>query len=96
MNTPEKDVDIDESQDDPAANADPRLLALVKEYQAALDSGRHPDREALLARCPELADQLRGYLDVIDMVQAAASRLHLDAHQDGKPKSLLPEDRSRR
>lgn len=91
MNTPEKDVDIDESLDDPTANADPRLLTLVKEYQAALDAGTHPDREALLARCPELADQLRGYFDVIDMVQAAAPRLHLDAHQGGGPRSPLQE-----
>jgi hypothetical protein len=95
MNTPEKDVDADESPDEATAGVDPRLLTLVKEYQAALDAGTHPDREALLARCPELAGQLREYLDAIDMVQAAAPRLHLDAHQDRNPNSPPPEDRSR-
>lgn len=91
MSGTERRVDIDESLDGTAANADPRLLTLVKEYQAAIDAGTQPDREALLARCPELADRLREYLDAIDMVQGAAPGLHLDAHPGGVLDPLLPE-----
>jgi WD40 repeat protein len=91
MSGTQRQADIDASLNMTMAGADPRLLALVKEYQAALDAGTRPDREAILARCPELAGDLGEYLDAIDMVQAAAPRLQLDTNRDGGPDSMLPE-----
>ena len=57
------------------ADEDPRLAEAVEEYRAALRSGRRPDREALLARHPDLAEALAGCLDTLEFVDAAAEDL---------------------
>jgi len=54
---------------------DPRVLALVKEYQAEWESGRRPDRCAYLSRHPELAPLLDVYLDSIDMLRSGVQAL---------------------
>ena len=37
---------------------DPRLLAAVREYMAALDAGGRPSRKEFLARYPDIAGEL--------------------------------------
>ena len=54
---------------------DPRILELVKEYQAELDRGRRPDRSDFLARHPELAPTLAPYLDGLDLLNRGAKAL---------------------
>src|SRR5262249_4558094 len=41
-----------------AAAEDPRVAAVLQEYQALLEAGGRPDRAALLARLPDLAPTL--------------------------------------
>jgi hypothetical protein len=60
---------IDDSSDDP------RVLELVKEYQAEWDAGRKPDRSEYLDRHPDLAPVLAVYLDSIDMLHVGAQAL---------------------
>ena len=58
---------------------DPRVLEAVREYQASLETGRHPDRRAFEARFPEVADALAGCFDALDFMRAAAPSLAADA-----------------
>ena len=51
---------------------DPRLLRAAQEYLAALESGGKPDPGAFAARFPELARDLRPYLEALDLFHAAA------------------------
>jgi hypothetical protein len=55
---------------------DPRVVQILKEYQADLDAGRQPDREALVRRHPEVAAAVTEALDALAFVQAAVPRLH--------------------
>ena len=48
----------------------PEVAAALAEYQAELDAGRRPDREAFIARHPEIATLLDGCLRAIEFVQA--------------------------
>ncbi|MDB5305772.1 MAG: serine/threonine protein kinase [Phycisphaerales bacterium] len=59
---------IDSSEAD-----DPRLLAAVKEYMAALDAGRKPNRQELLARHPDIAGELSACLQGLSFVRAAGA-----------------------
>jgi eukaryotic-like serine/threonine-protein kinase len=59
----------------PEPEDDPRVLALVKEYQAEWDAGRRPDRTSFLGRHPELAASVGVYLDGIDMLHSGAQAL---------------------
>jgi len=49
---------------------DPRLLEMSRAYLAELEAGGRPDREAFLARCPDLAGELAEFLDGIDLAQS--------------------------
>jgi serine/threonine protein kinase len=51
---------------------DPRLLDAAKEYLAEIEGGRRPERDAFVARFPDLAGRLAPYLDALDLFQAAA------------------------
>src|SRR5262245_45180499 len=53
---------------------DPRVAAVLQEYQAQLDGGRRPDRAALLARHPELAAVLAEAMDGLDFLHCAVAR----------------------
>lgn len=57
---------------------DPRIVAALREYQAALDAGSPPDRAAFLNRYADVADQLTACLDGLDLMHAA-----LPAADDG-------------
>jgi serine/threonine protein kinase len=50
---------------------DPRLLQAAREYLGELEAGRAPDRQAYLARCPDLAAELAVCLDGVEMAHAA-------------------------
>lgn len=50
-----------------------KVLRLVQDYQAALESGQRPNRQAFLAAHAELADDLLPYLEALDALHAAAA-----------------------
>ena len=55
---------------------DPRLLAAVQEYMAALESGKRPSRKEFLARHGDIAEDLAACLDGLAFVHSAAAQLH--------------------
>jgi serine/threonine protein kinase/Tfp pilus assembly protein PilF len=69
---------------------DPRVLEAVREYQAALDAGQRPDRNAFQARYPDIAEALAGCLDALEFMHAAAPSLAADAVPPS-PSELQPE-----
>lgn len=61
---------------DPADDLDdPRVFLAVQEYQAALKAGRKPDRDAFVARHPDIAPALRDCLAGLDLVHTAGPKL---------------------
>jgi serine/threonine protein kinase/WD40 repeat protein len=54
---------------------DPRLTEVVEAYREALRAGRRPDRQALRARYPELANALEECLDALEFLHGAAQDL---------------------
>src|SRR5262245_42462662 len=59
----------------PATEADPRVVVLLKEYEEALKAGRRLNRRDLLARHPNLTEELAEGLDALEFVYAAAGQL---------------------
>ena len=55
---------------------DPRLLAAVQEYIAAMEAGRRPNRQEFLARHSEIADDLSACLQGLAFVNSAAARIN--------------------
>jgi serine/threonine protein kinase len=53
---------------------DPRVIAALEEYTAALQAGQAPDRHAFLARHPEIATALTECLDGLEWMRGAAAR----------------------
>src|SRR5262245_64702625 len=95
MNAPDRSIPLPGVMGPPPLeeplSEDPRVLALVVEYQVALDSGRRPDREALLAAHPDLAPAIIEFLDALEFVRTAAASLHLPPGP--VPGEMLGEDR---
>jgi serine/threonine protein kinase len=60
---------------EPAGADDPRLLAAVQEYHAALEAGGRPSRQDFLARHPEIAAELSECLDGLAFLWSAAGQL---------------------
>jgi eukaryotic-like serine/threonine-protein kinase len=54
---------------------DPRLLAAVKEFQAAYESGRRPSRRVFLRKYPEIAPELWECLEGLSLLHAVGERL---------------------
>ena len=74
------------------ADEDPRLVAAVQEYMAALDSGRRPNRKEFLARFPEIATPLAECLDGLAFVHSAAGEMQADsAGSPGTAAQVHPE-----
>src|SRR5262249_10890428 len=53
----------------------PRLTRALEEYQAALERGTPFNRQELLARYPEIAEQLADCLDGLEFVHGATAGL---------------------
>jgi len=51
---------------------DPRVIQAVREYLAALEAGKKPDRLSFLARFPEIASPLAECLDALEFMHAAS------------------------
>jgi serine/threonine protein kinase len=67
---------------DPADDLDdPRVFQAVQEYLAALEAGRKPDRDAFVARFPDIAPALNQCLAGLDLVHTAGPRLRDPAPQ---------------
>jgi serine/threonine protein kinase len=60
------------------------VIRALQEYRNALEAGRKPNRQELLARHPAVADELAACLDTLDLVQQAGPRL------GDSPLDLLP------
>jgi serine/threonine protein kinase len=72
-----------------AAIDDPRVAAAMQEYLDALDAGRTPPREAFLAQHAEIAAELAGCLEGLDLVHEAALVIR---HSEDPPAALSPEE----
>ncbi len=59
--------------DSPADLDDPRVIAALDEYMAALEAGQKPDRDAFLARYAEVAGALAACLDGMEALHEASS-----------------------
>ncbi len=69
-----------------AAFDDPRVIAAVEEYLAALEAGRRPDRALFLARYPHaLAATVAECLDGLELVQSAGAELQPTRVVDAPP-----------
>src|SRR5439155_337911 len=51
---------------------DPRVIQAVREYLAALEAGKKPDRLSFLGRFPEIAGPLAECLDALEFMHAAS------------------------
>lgn len=69
----------DRSMDAGAELAEACLMPVVEEYRAALQAGQKPDREAFLARCPQMAGALAECLDALEFIENAAPQLQKPA-----------------
>jgi len=69
------------------------LAEILDEYLVALEAGNPPDRDALLAQHPELAEELQAALLGVDFVYSAAPRLAPDEHADTLPGRSLGDYR---
>jgi serine/threonine protein kinase/cytochrome c-type biogenesis protein CcmH/NrfG len=61
---------------------DSSVIAAVREYLAALEAGRQPDRDAFLARYHAIAGALAEVLDGLEFMHAAAPRVLAEAPGD--------------
>jgi len=60
---------------DSATHDEDRLLAAVKEYTAAVESGKRPNRQEFLAQYSDIATELSSCLNTLNFVQSAAAQL---------------------
>src|SRR5438046_1956192 len=66
-----------------ASERDQRLDEVIAEYLHDLADGSAPDREVILARHPDLADDLAAFFADGDAIDCWAKPLRLDATADG-------------
>jgi hypothetical protein len=78
----------DQPMDSGAEMAEPSIMRIVEEYRAALQAGQKPDREAFLARCPQMAGALADCLDALEFIENAAP--HLQKPSSEPRNRLLP------
>src|SRR5262245_29793459 len=71
-----------------SASKDARLAAVLDAYLAALEAGKAPDRDALLASHPDLAEALTMALRGLDFVHHTAKTLETVPQTLSEPKVL--------
>src|SRR5262249_44846842 len=70
---------------------DPRVAVVLEDYRKALKAGQQPDRQALLARHPEIGAALAECLEALEFVHGAAHELSAAPAAAGADDSpLLP------
>src|SRR5262245_19719172 len=55
---------------------DPRVVQALRQYLAAIEAGRKPDRNEFQSRFPEIAETLAECLDGLEFIQTAAPHLN--------------------
>jgi eukaryotic-like serine/threonine-protein kinase len=58
------------------SSQEPTLISILQAYLEAVDAGQKPDREELLSRHPDLADELRGFFADQEKMDRFAQSLH--------------------
>jgi serine/threonine-protein kinase len=76
--------------DDPNSTTGDLLDAVIADYLQQIEAGAVPDRAALLAANPDLADQLRVFLADFDCLDRQAGDLRLSHSPDAAANSPLP------
>lgn len=66
----------------PTPDHERRLFEVLQEYLQAVDEGRAPQRSALLAQHPDLADELHEFLQDQDCLRGLAEPLASFADED--------------
>src|SRR5262245_53538716 len=68
---------------DPTGPEPSPLDAVIADYLQQVEAGQVPDRQALLARRPDLADRLRAFFADCDQLDRRAGRLRLSGDPTG-------------
>ena len=90
MNSAERKADAAVDASRVPGDEDPRLVAAVQEYMAALDAGKHPNRREFLARHADIADDLTACLDGLAFVHSAAAQIHTDTSAPAEDATVKP------
>jgi hypothetical protein len=75
-----------------ASGAEPveaSIMRVVEEYRAAVQTGGKPDRQAFLARHPEIAELLAECLDALEFIENAAPQLQPSALEQANQVSAM-------
>jgi serine/threonine protein kinase len=67
------------------------MLPVLEEYLNELEAGRAPDPDSLIARHPEMADELRAYLQQVNALHQATMALHGASVDPSLPRADVPE-----
>ncbi|HVX09807.1 MAG TPA: serine/threonine-protein kinase [Pirellulales bacterium] len=70
---------------------DPRVVAAVHEFQAALEAGRAPSKREFLARYPEVAAELQECLEALEVVHGAAPEMRRNVVDEPAPLGAAPK-----
>jgi serine/threonine protein kinase len=68
-----------------------QLADVLEQYLAQLEQGNAPDQEALLAAHPELANELRPYLDSLRLLHGATRDLRVNRDSARSPSGAINE-----
>jgi serine/threonine protein kinase len=77
-----------ERRDSGAEPVEASIMRVVEQYRAALQAGDKPDRQAFLARYPEMADALAECLDALEFIENAAPQLQQSAPEQANKASV--------
>ena len=67
------------------------ILPVLEEYLNELEAGRAPDPDGLIARHPEMAEELRSYLQQVNALHQATMALHGASVDPSLPRTDVPE-----
>ena len=72
-----------------------QLAEVLEDYLADLEQGNAPDQEALLAAHPDLADELRPYLDSLRLLHGATRDMRVNRQSAHEPNGAATNKRRR-